>query len=110
VPIYAGANSLPEKWLRCNDETSDDSAWWTFDVVNNLAFQSRYQYAIEDIQKTQRSIEDRFLKQQKAIESTALKSGNRDDFLERYSYKCANDALKAYEALERELIYKYYAF
>jgi dipeptidase len=110
VPIYAGTKNLPEKWLRCNDETSDDSAWWTFDVVNNLAFQSRYQYAIEDIQKTQRSVEDQFLKQQKAIESTALKSGNRDDFLERYSYKCADDALKAYEALERGLIYKYYAF
>jgi dipeptidase len=112
VPVYAEASRMPEKWLRCNDTTVDDSAWWTFNLVNNLAFQSRYQYAIGDIQQIQRSVEDGFLAQQKATENTALRLEGkaRNDFLERYTYKCADEALRAYEALTRELIYRYYSF
>lgn len=110
VPVYAGIKRMPERWLRCNDETFDDSAWWIFNLVNNLAFQSRYQYAIQDIRKVQSSIEGRFLTQQRAIENTALTPKAGDDLLERYSYKCANEALNAYDALAKQLVYEYYAF
>jgi len=110
IPIYACAKKLPDNWLRCDDRAYDDSAWWTFNLVNNLAFQSRYQYAIKDIERVQSSIENRFLTQQRAIESTALRVEEREDFLERYTYKCAEETLKEYEKLVDELIYRYYAF
>jgi dipeptidase len=110
IPLYTCAKKLPDAWLRCNDRTYDDSAWWTFNLVNNLAFQSRYQDAIKDIERAQSSMEGRFLTQQRAIESTALRIEEREDFLERYTYKCAEETLKEYEKLVDELIYKYYAF
>jgi len=112
VPVYAEAGRMPDRWTRCSDDTIDDSAWWTFNLVNNLAFQSGYQRAIEDIRRTQLSLESRFLTQQRAVENAALRlnGAERRDFLERYMGRCAGEALDAYAEVEEGLLYSYYAF
>ena len=116
VPIHVGAVSVPDAWAECDATAFDgDSAWWNFNIVNNLAFQSLYQMAIEDIRVVQRDVEHLFFSHQGAIENTALglyKGGEEDtrDFLTAYTHKSCDEALNVYSQLLKLLLYKYYAF
>jgi Dipeptidase len=112
VPIYAGATSISEEWTRCDtDKVNKGSAWWAFNLVNNLVFQSKYQLAIKDIRAVRDPLErDIFLHQHA---SAALSLYRKDpaaaqEFLTRYTTSIANKVLDAYWDLSDLLLYKYY--
>jgi dipeptidase len=114
VPIYAGATSISEEWTRCNPKRVDrGSAWWAFNLVNNLAFQSKYQLAIKDIRAVRDPLEMDIFLHQHAIESAALSLYKKDpaaaqEFLTRYTTSIADKVLDAYWDLSDLLLYKYY--
>jgi dipeptidase len=58
MPVYAGANSLPEE-MNCGKRSLFDrvSAWWAFNFTANWAM-LRYCHMIRDIKKEQSRIEE----------------------------------------------------
>jgi dipeptidase len=73
IPIYVGATSISEEWTKCDSEKVDrESAWWAFNLVTNLASQSKYQEAIIDIQEVRGPLEKDIFLNHRAIENTAL--------------------------------------
>lgn len=114
IPIYAGATSISEEWTRCNrNEVDRESAWWAFNLVNNLAFQSKYQLAIKDIRAVRDPLESDIFLHQHAIETTALSLYRKDpaaaqEFLTKYTTSIADKVLDAYWDLSDLLLYKYY--
>jgi len=115
IPIYAGATSISEEWTRCNPKRVDrGSAWWAFNLVNNLAFQSKYQLAIKDIRAVRDPLESDIFLHQHGIESVALSLYRKDpaaaqEFLTKHVHSAADKVLDAYWDLSDLLLYKYYA-
>ena len=62
MPIYCGIKAIPEPLKVGNGDMltwSDTSAFWTFNEVSNFCY-SRYRDMIVDVQKVQKSLENKF--------------------------------------------------
>ncbi len=113
MPIYAGANSLPEE-MNCAKRSLFDrvSAWWAFNFTANWAM-LRYCHMIKDIKKEQSRIEEEELYKQKDIEEKAneiLHSQGSDEcckFLTDYCTRNALSVIHDWWKLSDSLIVKY---
>jgi len=86
-PIYCQSISIPQSFQTGDiNHYSDESAWWVFNFVANLA-NVRYRDMVIDIRKVQHKTEMQFIQQQKAIENAALSidKSKRILFLTNYS-------------------------
>lgn len=113
IPLYCSINELPESFTQGSiREFSWDSAWWTFNFVANFA-NLKYSYMIEDIQKVQNSIENKFFALQPAVEKTALDLINQGKgnlaikYLTDYSVTHGEEVVRKWEDLGKYLIAKY---
>ncbi len=115
MPIYCGIKTVPEPLKVGNGDMltwSDNSAFWTFNEVSNFCY-SRYRDIIVDIQKVQRSLENKFISFSPVIDQTALTLWNKGDkdlacqYLTDYSVSQVDHSVKKWKELYHYLFIKY---
>jgi dipeptidase len=115
APMYCGINNIPECFATGNGDMltySETSAFWTFNLVSNLAY-LRYNYMINDIIKVQKKLEDRFVSFIPAVDIAAKSlydSSNKEDaveFITQFSVREANNMTKIWRELGQYLLVKY---
>lgn len=111
VPIFCSTNKVP--W--CFDETngslldySSTSAFWTFNLVSNLAY-GKYIPMMEDIRKKQRELESQFEKELPLIESKAIAMTETDarKYLTNYSVQTSEMVNAEWKKLSEFLLVKF---
>jgi len=115
VPMYCGITEIPECFKVGNGELltfSETSAFWTFNLVSNFAY-LRYDAMIPDIQKVQKTLEDKFVAYTPSVDMAAQSlwdSGKKSEtlqFLTDYSVNQANGMTKEWKKLSQFLIVKF---
>lgn len=115
VPMYCGITEIPECFKVGNGDMltySETSAFWTFNLVSNFAY-LRYDAMIPDIQKVQKSLEDKFVAYTPSVDQAAQSlwnSGKKAEtlqFLTDYSVNQANGMTKEWKKLSQYLIVKF---
>jgi len=115
VPMYCGITEIPECFKVGNGDMltySESSAFWTFNLVSNFAY-LRYDAMIPDIQKVQKSLEDKFVAYTPSVDQAAQSlwnSGKKAEtlqFLTDYSVNQANGMTKEWKKLSQYLIVKF---
>ena len=78
APIYCSILEPPPSTQGYSiKEFSLNSAFWVFNLVANLAY-TKYSYALQDIQKVQSELENKFLDMQPTVENAALELYKKD--------------------------------
>ncbi|MCF8302269.1 MAG: C69 family dipeptidase [Bacteroidales bacterium] len=114
LPIYCGIYEVPETFAKGNgsmSEWGDNSAFWAFNQVSNLAY-TRYSKIHPIISDVQQSFENSFFEYTPAIDEAARKLYNKDEekaraFLTDYSVKTANNVVSEWQELYRFLFMKF---
>jgi dipeptidase len=114
VPMYCGITQVPETYAVGNGsmmEFSDNSAFWVFNQVSNLAY-TRYKDMIVDIQKVQTALESKFIAHTSVVDKAATDLYKTDpakarEFLTDYSVNQANSTVMRWKELYRYLFTKY---
>ncbi len=114
VPMYCGITQVPETYAVGNGsmmEFSDNSAFWVFNQVSNLAY-TRYKDMIVDIQKVQTALEGKFIAHTSVVDKAATDLYKTDpakarEFLTDYSVNQANSTVMRWKELYRYLFTKY---
>lgn len=115
MPVYCGIQKVPEPIRVGNGDMltwSDNSAFWVFNTVSNLAY-LRYDYMIKDIQQVQSELETKFVDFTPAVDEAAMDLWNKGQhnmarkFLTEYSDKQVNLTVNRWKQLEHYLIIKY---
>lgn len=75
MPVYAGVTDLPDAWDHPANFTriDRDQPQWNFRLVHNLTNNSRYQDAIQDIDRVVKPAEERFLGMQADVDKAAAR-------------------------------------
>jgi len=108
-PIYASVTEISEPFRKGSiNHYSTESAWWAFNFAANIAM-IRYDEISADIKEVQNYYEDKFIKQQSAIEKAALQLGyeHRLKFLTNYSSQTGIQIHNAWVKLGNHLVTKY---
>jgi dipeptidase len=115
APMYCGITETPECFAVGNGDMltySETSAFWTFNFVTNFAY-LRYDYMIEDVQKVQQALEDKFVKFVPAVDKAATALYNEEgeeaarNFITEYSVNEANGMTAQWKELGQYLLVKY---
>ncbi len=115
VPMYCGINEIPECFLSGNGDLltySETSAFWTFNLVSNLAY-LRYNYMINDIIKVQKELEERFVSIVPAVDKAAqslYEASNKQkaiEFISTFSVNEATNVTERWKKLGQYLLVKY---
>ncbi|HNX56140.1 MAG TPA: C69 family dipeptidase [Prolixibacteraceae bacterium] len=115
TPMYCGITETPECFKVGNGDMltySETSAFWTFNLVSNFAY-LRYDAMIPDIQKVQKSLEDKFVAYTPSVDQAAQSlwsSGKKTEtlqFLTDYSVNQANGMTKEWKKLSQYLLVKF---
>lgn len=112
VPIYCSAREVHPAFVNGDiKKYSDDSAWWIFNVVANYC-NLRWSDMIKDLQDVQAKLENKFLSEQKNIESLALSLFNKNkneavNFLTNYSLENSDLVMNEWKDLMYHLFTKY---
>ena len=115
VPMYCGMNRIPWCFAPGNGDLltfSETSAFWTFNLVTNLAY-LRYNYMIKDIIKVQKELEDRFVSFIPAVDKAAVSLINSSDkekaidFITQFSVNEADNMTRRWKELGQYLLVKY---
>ncbi|MDD4755895.1 MAG: C69 family dipeptidase [Prolixibacteraceae bacterium] len=115
IPMYCGINQIPECFAPGNGDMltySETSAFWTFNLVSNLAY-LRYNYMIRDIIKVQKEFEDRFVSFVPAVDKAAQSlfesadKGKALEFITQFSVSEADNVTKRWKELGHYLLVKY---
>ena len=115
VPMYCGINKIPECFLSGNGDLltySETSAFWTFNLVSNLAY-LRYNYMINDIIKVQKELEERFVSIVPAVDKAAqslYEASNKQkaiEFISTFSVNEATNVTERWKKLGQYLLVKY---
>lgn len=112
VPIYIGTQKIPEAYKIYNpDQFSEESARWCIDFVDNLLY-LRWQDAVKDFFKYRDPLQERFLMEQKKIDSKAKSlylqnTKKARKYLTQYTAKCLKDVVRTYKKIRNVLITKY---
>jgi dipeptidase len=115
VPQYCGNWSVPRSFARGTgdfDTFTWDSAFWTFNVVANFAYGSRYWDVMKDVQVVQRDFEGGFLSRQPDVEQAAAALYKQSpalarDYLTAYSVKQGDEVTARWRKLFETLFVKY---
>ena len=114
TPLYASMTRPPETFKQGNGalmEWSDNSAFWTFNQVSNLAY-LRYNAIHPEIDSLQQKIETKNIKNVTKIDESAQKLYKKDKkeavkFLTDYSVKTADKLVADWQKFYRYLFMKY---
>jgi dipeptidase len=115
IPMYCGMNKIPESFAVGNGDMltySETSAFWTFNLVSNLAY-LRYDSMIKDVIKLQSELENKFIQQTKAIDQVAVSLWNEGkeqlaiDFITDFSVNAGDNTQKRWKELSNYLLVKY---
>ncbi|WP_282038795.1 dipeptidase [Saccharicrinis aurantiacus] len=114
VPMYCGINAIPTEFEVGNGSLlnfSWESAFWVFNWVSNQAY-GRYNLMIEDIEKVQLALENKFENFTSAtdIAAKSLYEVNPDlakDYLTEYSLNQSSITVKEWKHLGEFLMVKY---
>lgn len=114
VPMYGSITRTPHTFAVGNGDMmtwSEDSAFWIFNQVANLAY-TRYNAIIADIQVVQQELENKFQTYTPAIDRAAVElyQVNPDlavEFLTEYCVKQGDDTARRWRDLYRQLFVKY---
>lgn len=115
MPIYCGIKTIPEPLKVGNGDMltwSDSSAFWTFNEVANFCY-SRYRDMIVDMQKVQKSLENKFMTMTPLTDQSALALWNKGEkdaacqFLTDYSVSQVDNTEKQWKSLFHYLMIKY---
>ncbi|MDA3880108.1 MAG: C69 family dipeptidase [Prolixibacteraceae bacterium] len=115
VPVYCGITDVPHEFEVGNGDLltySETSAFWTFNLVTNLAY-LRYDMMIEDIKKVQNELETNFVQMVPAIDAAALtlwENGDKKaarDFITAYTLSTTTKTVKRWNELSKYLLIKY---
>ncbi|NTW24541.1 MAG: dipeptidase [Lentimicrobium sp.] len=114
VPMYCGITAVPETYAVGNGsmmEFSDNSAFWAFNQVSNLAY-TRYKDMIGDIQKVQSALENKFVSitpmvDREAAELYKTSPEKARELLTEYSVNQGNTTVKRWKELYRHLFTKF---
>jgi dipeptidase len=114
VPMYCGITAVPETFAVGNGrmmEFSDNSAFWVFNQVSNLAY-TRYKDMIVDIKKVQSALENKFVSYTPVVDKAAddLYKASPDkarQFLTEYSVNQGNSTVMRWKELYGYLFTKY---
>ncbi len=114
TPIYTSSTKVPETYKRGNGkmmEWSDNSAFWIFNQVSNLAY-LRYNFIHPEIHKKQQDLEKTFVKKVKAIDAGAKSLFESDkklavEFITDFSVNNANALVYDWKKFYQYLFMKY---
>jgi dipeptidase len=115
TPMYCGINRIPECFREGNGDMltySETAAFWVFNLVSNFAY-LRYDAMIPDVQKVQKSLEDKFVAYTPSVDLAAQNlwnAGKKNEaiaFLTDYSVNQANGMTQEWKKLSQYLIVKF---
>ena len=111
VPVYCGANIVPEPFRRENNdirEFSWGSAFWVNNFVANMVY-PRWSAMIGDLRDAQKELEDFYADDQKAVEARAreLTPGELTEFVTRKTIDYTDRMMKRWEKLAYYLIVRH---
>lgn len=114
VPIYCGIQTVPETFAVGNGsmmEFSENSAFWVFNQVSNLAY-TRFNAIHPEIEKKQKEFETKFITEIPIMDKSAFEiyKRNQDEgkaFITNYSVASANNLVKEWKNLYASLFVKY---
>lgn len=113
IPLYCCMNRVPKAFNTGSiKDFTLESAFWVFNLVANIAY-TKYSFVIEDIQKVQKEIEDRFHHNQEYIDKTALAIMKNDsaeaaiEFLSDYSVSQSEITTDRWRDLWKYIVVKY---
>lgn len=114
VPMYCGMQEVPETYAEGNgsmSEWSDNSAFWTFNQVTNLAY-TRYSEIHPRVAQLQKKYEDNFVNYVEGVDKAAKAMYQNDkeqalDFVTDFSGNTANNLVKEWNEFYHFLFMKY---
>ena len=111
VPIFCCTNKVPWCFSEKNGSLLDyspTSAFWTFNLVSNLAY-GKYLPMMQDIKKKQRELENTFEKELPEIEATAaaMPEAQARRYLTDYSVNASETVNAAWKQLGEFLLVKF---
>lgn len=114
APMYSSITKVPETFEAGNGammEWSDNSAFWIFNQVTNLAY-TRYSYIHKDVEKLQSEFEKEFIELTPIIDKASLKLHKKDpklavDYLTRYSVSQGDRLTYSWKKFYQYLFMKY---
>lgn len=114
TPVYCCTYEVPEAYGKKIADTSHfsmKSAYWLCNVVANMVY-NRYSIMIGDLQKAQKTLDDRFESLQKEVQEKALKmnQNERRDYLTGLTKSCCQEMMEGWTDLFGYLSVKYNDF
>ncbi len=114
VPIYVGIDRVPEAYAQGNGsmtQWSDNSAFWVFNQVSNLAYM-RYDSIHPYIHRLQQKLEKKYIAYTPAVDLAANTLYDKDpqlavDFITDYSVCTANSTVETWKELYHFLFMKF---
>lgn len=114
APIYCGVREIPKSYAVGNGSMitwSETSAFWTFSMVNNWAY-NRYNLIHPEIEDYQKKLEDQFTSEIEIIDTQAValytqNSGSEYDYITGYSVYTANKLVSDWKIFFQYLFMKY---
>jgi len=114
VPFYCGINSIPTSFKEGNGDMltySNDAAFWSFNKVANFCY-LRYNLMIEDVKKTQNTLEQNFVQEvaisdQKALELWKTNQDKARTYITEITSERANSTVSEWNKLFEYLLVKY---
>ncbi len=111
VPVYCGANRIPDPFRRENNnirEFSTESAFWMNNFVANMIY-PRYSAMIGDLKDAQKELEDFYEKDQEEVESRIknMTAGEMTDYLTGKTISYTDMMMKRWDKLAKLLIVKH---
>ncbi len=112
VPFFAGITDVSDKFTTQDARKfSLDSAWWIFNLVENLATM-KYSYIIKDINKLQNEIEHAEVEAIKKVTRRAVRLYKKDhgrarQYLTKWSNNNANEVVERWWKLATRIIARY---
>jgi len=114
APMYCGIQSIPQSYATGNGSMiswSDNSAFWTFNQVNNWAY-TRYNMIHPEVEKYQRELESGFFKETEIVDARAavIYQENQADcrnFLTSYTVYCGDMLVSKWKDFYHYLFMKY---
>ena len=111
-PMYCGLTQIPTCFEEGNGsmtQYSETAAFWLFNRVSNFAY-LRYDSMIVDIQRVQRSLELKFIDNEKIKSDALARTYNQERMqadINRFSNMCAEDMMRQWHQLDQLLLMKY---
>ena len=112
TPFYAGIDRVPRSFAQGDiDRFSWDSAWWVYNIVSNLTYNT-YSRIMPEVAEAQKEVEDAIFAMLPAVEETAVKLYEQDPelakrFLTTYSVSTAEGTLERWKELGTYILTKF---